>query len=278
MIDIGVYNELTILRSTSVGLYLGDEQGEDVLLPNKYCPEEYEVGDKIDVFVYLDYAERKVATNIDPKIKLHEFALLKTTSVENVGAFMDWGLEKELMVPFKEQRQNMEEGRWYVVYLDIDEKTDRLYATNKIEKRLQNENLTVEQGDEVDLLVYTKSDLGYSLIINNKHKGLVFDNEVFRELNIGDKLKGYVKEIREDNKIDVSLAPVGYANYNDVNANRILDKLHQNDGFIGINDKSSPHEIYDEFGISKKAFKKAVGALYKNRDISIEAKGIRLNK
>ena len=278
MIDIGVYNELTILRSTSVGLYLGDEQGEDVLLPNKYCPEEYEVGDKIDVFVYLDYAERKVATNIDPKIKLHEFALLKTTSVENVGAFMDWGLEKELMVPFKEQRQNMEEGRWYVVYLDIDEKTDRLYASNKIEKRLQNENLTVEQGDEVDLLVYTKSDLGYSLIINNKHKGLVFDNEVFRELNIGDKLKGYVKEIREDNKIDISLSPAGYANYNDVNANTILDKLHQNDGFIGINDKSSPHEIYDEFGISKKAFKKAVGALYKNRDISIEAKGIRLNK
>ncbi|MDG1841415.1 MAG: S1-like domain-containing RNA-binding protein [Crocinitomicaceae bacterium] len=278
MIDIGVYNELTILRSTSVGLYLGDEQGEDVLLPNKYCPEEYEVGDKIDVFVYLDYAERKVATNIDPKIKLHEFALLKTTSVENVGAFMDWGLEKELMVPFKEQRQNMEEGRWYVVYLDIDEKTDRLYASNKIEKRLQNEDLTVEQGDEVDLLVYTKSDLGYSLIINNKHKGLVFDNEVFKELNIGDKLKGYVKEIREDNKIDISLAPVGYANYNDVNANRILDKLNQNEGFIGINDKSSPHEIYDEFGISKKAFKKAAGALYKNRDISIEAKGIRLNK
>ena len=278
MIDIGVYNELTILRSTSVGLYLGDEQGEDVLLPNKYCPEEYEVGDKIDVFVYLDYAERKVATNIAPKIKLHEFALLKTTSVENVGAFMDWGLEKELMVPFKEQRQNMEQGRWYVVYLDIDEKTDRLYASNKIEKRLQNENLTVEQGDEVDLLVYTKSDLGYSLIINNKHKGLVFDNEVFKELNIGDKLKGYVKEIREDNKIDISLAPVGYSNYNDINANRILDKLNQNDGFIGINDKSSPHEIYDEFGISKKAFKKAAGALYKNRDISIEAKGIRLNK
>ena len=278
MIDIGVYNELTILRSTSVGLYLGDEQGEDVLLPNKYCPEEYEVGDKIDVFVYLDYAERKVATNIDPKIKLHEFALLKTTSVENVGAFMDWGLEKELMVPFKEQRQNMEEGRWYVVYLDIDEKTDRLYASNKIEKRLQNENLTVEQGDEVDLLVYTKSDLGYSLIINNKHKGLVFDNEVFKELNIGDKLKGYIKEIREDNKIDISLAPVGYSNYNDINANRVLDKLNQNDGFIGINDKSSPHEIYDEFGISKKAFKKAVGALYKNRDVSIESKGIRLNK
>ncbi len=278
MIEIGVNNELTILRSTSVGLYLGDEQGEDVLLPNKYCPEEYEIGDKIDVFVYLDYAERKVATNIIPKIKLHEFALLKTTSVENVGAFMDWGLEKELMVPFKEQRQNMEEGRWYVVYLDIDEKTDRLYATNKIEKRLQNEDLTVEQGDEIDLLVYTKSELGYSLIINNKHKGLVFDNEVFKELNIGDKLKGYVKEIREDNKIDVSLAPVGYSNYNDVNANMILDKLNQNEGFIGINDKSSPHEIYDEFGISKKAFKKAVGALYKNRDLLIESKGIRLNK
>lgn len=278
MIEIGVYNELTILRTTSVGLYLGDDEGEDVLLPNKYCPDQYEVGDKLDVFVYLDYAERKVATNIDPKIKLHEFALLKTTSVENVGAFMDWGLEKELMVPFKEQRQRMEEGRWYIVFLDIDEKTDRLYATNKIEKRLQNDDLSIEQGDEVDLLVYTKTDLGYSMIINNQHKGLVFDNEVFRELNIGDKLKGFVKEIREDNKIDLVLSAVGYSNYNDSNANMILDKLNQNDGYIGVNDKSAPHEIYDEFGISKKAFKKAVGALYKNRDVSIESKGIRLNK
>ena len=172
----------------------------------------------------------------------------------------------------------MEEGRWYVVFLDIDEKTDRLYATNKIEKRLQNDDLSIEQGDEVDLLVYTKTDLGYSMIINNKHKGLVFDNEVFRELNIGDKLKGFVKEIREDNKIDLVLSAIGYSNYNDSNANMILDKLIQNDGFIGINDKSAPHEIYYEFGISKKAFKKAVGALYKNRDVSIESKGIRLNK
>ncbi len=276
MIEIGKYNELKILRHTSVGLYLGDESGEDVLLPNKYCPENYKLEDMIKVFVYLDYAERKVATDIIPKIHLDEFALLKVTAVENVGAFLDWGLEKELMVPFKEQRQKMEVGRWYVVYLDIDEETDRLFASNRVEKYIQNEFLTVEEGDEVELLVLTKTDLGFSVIVNNDHKGLIFENEIFKEINIGDKLKGFVKKIREENKIDISLQAIGYDNFNDTNSKIIHDALVQNNGFLAITDKSSPEEIYLQFGISKKAFKKSIGALYKDRKITMEDNGIKL--
>lgn len=276
MIAIGKYNELTILRHTSVGLYLGDDEGEDVLLPNKYCPEEYTIGNKLTVFVYLDYLERKVATNLTPKINMHEFALLQVTAVANVGAFVDWGMEKNLMVPFKEQRQKMEEGKWYVVYLDLDEQTNRLYASNKIEKFLDNQELTVAEGDEVNLLVYKKTDIGYSVIVNHKHKGLVYHNQVFKELNIGDTLKGYLKTIRTDNKLDISLQPLGYTNFNSKNSNLIYNALLENNGFIPVTDKSAPDEIYSRFGISKKAFKKAVGDLYKQRKITIEPNGLQL--
>ena len=276
MIEIGLYSELTILRETSVGLFLGDESGEDVLLPNKYCPEKYEIGDKLEVFVYLDHEERKVATNITPKIQFNDFAMLQVTAVTAVGAFLDWGLEKELMVPFNEQRQEMEEGRWYLVYLAIDDKTNRLYASNKIDKRLQNEVLTVNEGDEVDLVVMQKTDLGYSVIVDNVHKGLVYENEVFKKLNVGDKLPGYVKKIREENKLDISLHPIGYQNFNDANSELIYKKLSENNGFLAVTDKSSPDEIYATFGISKKAFKKAVGGLFKQRKIVIEQDGIKL--
>ena len=276
MIEIGKYNELTILRHTSVGLYLGDEEGEDVLLPNKYCPEDYEIDDKIKVFVYLDYEERKDATNIIPKIHLHEFALLQVADVSAVGAFMDWGLEKDLMVPFKEQRAKMEESRWYVVYMDIDDETDRLYATNKIERRLQNHELSVEVGDKVDLLVYHRSEIGYSVIINGEHKGLVFESDVFKELNIGEKLKGFIKNIRDDNKIDVTLQAIGYDNFNDSNVDLIYNTLVENNGAIALTDKSSPEAISLQFGISKKAFKKALGSLYKQRKVTISKTGIKL--
>ena len=276
MIEIGKYSELTILRETSVGLYLGDESGEDVLLPNKYCPEKYNLDDKITVFVYLDYAERKIATNLTPKILLNEFALLRVTAIETVGAFMDWGLEKDLMVPFKEQRQRMGVDRWYIVYLDIDKATDRLFASNKIEKHLQNEELSVTEGDEVDVLVYHKTDLGFSVIVNNTHKGLIYSNEIFHELNIGDKLKGFVKNIREENKLDISLQPIGYLNYNDANTQLVYQNLIDADGHIDLTDKSSPEEIHAQFGMSKKAFKRALGALYKDRKIEIKPDGINL--
>lgn len=270
MIEIGKYNTLEILRHTSVGLYLGDENGEDVLLPNKYCPEEYEIGAKIEVFVYRDYAERKIATNIVPKIRLHEFAFLQVTAVSEVGAFLDWGLEKDLLVPFKEQRQKMEQDRWYVVYLDIDEKSYRLYASNKPDKFLSNDELTVEEEDVVSLLVMSRSDIGYTVIVNNKHKGLVFANEVFRTLNVGDRLTGYVKNIREDNKLDISLQPIGYQQFNDVNAGKLVTLLEANDGVLMLTDKSSPEEIYAIAGMSKKAFKKAIGALYKAGRVQLD--------
>ncbi|PLX00662.1 MAG: GntR family transcriptional regulator [Marinilabiliales bacterium] len=270
MIEIGKYNTLEILRHTSVGLYLGDESGEDVLLPNKYCPEEYEIGGKLEVFVYRDYAERKIATNIDPKIKLHEFAFLQVTAVSEVGAFLDWGLEKDLLVPFKEQRQKMEQGRWYVVYLNIDEKSYRLYASNKTDKFLSNDNLTIEEGDMVSLMALSRSEIGYNVIVNNKHKGLVFANEVFRTLNVGDRLTGYVKKIREDNKIDITLQPIGYEQFNDVNVNRLISLLETNNGVLLLSDKSSPDEIYAVAGMSKKAFKRAVGALYKAGRVVLE--------
>jgi len=277
VIPIGQQQDLTILRHTTVGLFLGDDVGEeDVLLPNKYCPENFEIGEKLNVFVYRDHEERIIATNLKPKILLHQFALLRVTAVSNIGAFMDWGLEKELLVPFREQRQKMEEGRWYIVYLDLDKKTDRLYATNKIEKRLKNESLTVKEGEAVDLIVMKKTDLGFSVIVNQQHEGLIFDSDIFTKLNIGDKIKGYVKHIRDDNKIDISLQPIGFENFNDPNCNLILNKLKLHKGFLPITDKSTPEEIYTQFGISKKAYKKAIGTLYKQRKIILQSDGIKL--
>lgn len=276
MISIGQYNELTILRETSVGIFLGDDEGNDVLLPNKYCPERFRIGTKLNVFVYRDFEERIVATNIHPGIMLHEFAFLKVAMVTDVGAFLDWGLEKDLMVPFKEQRQKMEQGRWYVVYLDIDEESDRLFASNKIEKYLNNDVMGLTAGEEVDVLVYHKSDLGYNVIVNNRYKGLVFENEVFKQLNIGQRTTGFVKKIREDNKLDISLQAIGYKQYNDKNTEHLLNVLTENKGFLKLNDKSSPEEVYRLLGMSKKAFKKSLGALYKDRKVSIGDNGVSL--
>jgi len=275
LIEIGKYNDLEILRETSVGLYLGEPDGEDVLLPNKYCPEQYEVGQSLRVFVYPDNEGRKIATTLIPKVLVNEFAFLQVKAVEKVGAFLDWGLDKDLLVPFREQRQRMEKGRWYIVYMYIDEKTDRLVATNKIEQRLDNTALEVSEGDEVELLVMQKTDLGYSAIIENRYKGLIYENEIFRELNIGEQVTGYIKSIRDDNKIDLSLQPQGYKQARDPHTELILRKLMENGGSLPYHDKSPPEEIYEGLGISKKAFKRAVGALYKERKIEISGKGIR---
>ena len=275
MIDQGKEIELNIAKRATFGLFLADESGEEVLLPNKYCSEDMKPGDKVRVFVYKDSEGKKVATTLTPFILLNEFALLKVTAVTGVGAFLDWGLEKELMVPFREQKQKMEVGRWYIVYLDLDLKSDRLYASNRVERFIQNEELSVKEGEEVDLLVLHKTDLGYSVIINHAHKGLIFDNEIFREIRVGDRLRGYVKHIREDKKIDVSLQPIGFRNFNDANSELIYKKLEENDGFLACTDKSSPEEIYSQFGISKKAFKKSLGALYRKKLIEIRPDGIK---
>lgn len=273
--QIGQYHTLTIDRETSVGIYLTDEEGRDVLLPNKYCPESYSIGDLLKVFVYLDNQERIVATTLEPKIQMHTFALLRCADSTEFGAFMDWGLEKHLLVPFSDQKQTIVAGKWYIVYLDIDEETNRLYGSQRIEKHLQNFNLSIAVGDEVDLMVYRETDIGFAVIINNKHKGLVFKNEVFQPIHMGDKMRGYVKKIGDENKIDISLQPIGYKNFNSKNSEAIYEILRLNNGWMAINDKSAPEIIYNRFGISKKAFKKAIGDLYKQRLITIEKDGIR---
>ena len=276
MIEQGKEIELKIAKRSTFGLFLRDESGEEVLLPNKYCSEKMTPGDPVKVFVYRDSEGKKTATTLTPKILLHEFALLQVSAVTGVGAFLDWGLEKELMVPFREQKQNMEVSRWYIVYLDLDKKSDRLYASNRVERFLQNDQITVNEGEEVSLVVLQKTDLGYSVIINHTHKGLLFDNEIFREIRVGDRLPGYVKKIREDRKIDISLQALGFRNFNDSNSELIYLKLKENKGFLALSDKSTPEEIYAQLGISKKAFKKSLGALYKKRLVEIQAEGIKL--
>lgn len=274
MIKVGQDNCLKILRETSVGLYLGDEEGEDILLPNKYVPENFEIDQEIEVFVYRDYADRKIATTLVPKIKLHQFAFLKVAAVSKVGAFMDWGLEKDLLVPFTEQRQRMQEDRWYVVYLDLEEETDRLFASNKLDKYIKNDELDIAVNDEVDLIIRAETKLGYNAIINHKFQGLIFDSDIYQDLRVGEEMKGYIKNIRPDNKIDISLQPLGYQKSFDVNSDRIMEILEENGGFMPYNDKSDPDDIADEFGMSKKAFKKAIGGLYKSKLIQIEERGI----
>lgn len=275
MIAVGEYNELKILEQNSLGLFLEDTEGEKILLPTKECPKNFNIGDSIAVFIYSDKTDNKICTTLAPKIQLHEFALLKVTDMTPVGAFLDWGLATNLLVPFKEQQKDMVIGKWYLVYLDIDEK-DRLFASTQIEKQLQNIHITVKEGDQVDVMIYRPSDLGYNVIVNYEHLGLIFENEIFTDLNIGDKRKGYVKKIRDDNKLDITLQPTGFRNVIDPNSELIIKFLKDNNGYLPITDKSAPDEIYELFGISKKAFKRSVGALYKQRKIIIESDGIKL--
>ena len=254
---------------------MGDDEGNDVLLPNKYVPEEFEIGDYLDVFCYLDHEERIVATTLVPFVTVDQFQLLQVAEVNEYGAFMDWGLEKHLLVPFREQRNKMQEGQWYVVYCYLDEKTDRLVASNKLDRFLSNDDLTVKAWDEVDLVVTRLTDLGWEVIINHRHKGLVYANEVFKKVAIGDKLKGYIKTIRDDNKLDVSLQPIGYKSLEPA-ANLIYDKLVSNGGVLNLHDKSDPEDIKRMLQMSKKTFKKGIGALYKERKIEIKPDSIKL--
>ncbi|UNZ00490.1 S1-like domain-containing RNA-binding protein [Zhouia spongiae] len=277
MIKIGEYNTLEILRLTSVGLFLGDEEGNDILLPNKYVPETYELGNKLTVFCYLDHDERPVASSLTPKITLNDFGLLQAVEVNEIGAFLDWGLEKHLFVPYREQARKMETGKWYLVYLYMDDETDRLVASSKTNNFISNEELTVNRFDEVDLIVSRHTEMGAEVIINQKHKGLVYENEIFTELHLGDRLKGVIKKVREDNKIDVSLQQIGYKNI-EPTAERILHELERNNGFLGLHDKSDADLVREMLGMSKKSFKKAVGSLYKQKLILIKDDGIYLKK
>jgi predicted RNA-binding protein (virulence factor B family) len=279
MINIGKYNTLTILRDTKVGLFLGNgNEAEDILLPNKYVPNNFEIGDELTVFVYLDHEERPVATTLEPYILLNEFALLRVNYVNQIGAFMDWGMEKDILVPFKEQARPMEKGKRYLVYLYMDEKTNRLVASSKTNQFLNNDNLTVEKFEEVDLIVSHITEIGINVIINEQHKGLLYKDEVYNDaIRTGDRMRGYIKNIRPDNKIDVSLQKQGYENV-EPNAEKILEELKASRGFLRLNDNSHPEDIKTVLKMSKKTFKKAIGALYKEHLIEIKDDGIYLIK
>lgn len=276
MIEIGKHNTLKIVRDTQVGLYLSDGK-EDILLPNKYVPREFEVGDELIVFVYLDHEERPVATTLEPYIYLNEFALLRVNYTNKFGAFLDWGLEKDLFVPFREQARPMEKGKRYLVYMYLDEKSNRLAGTSKINQFLSNEELTVEQGEEVDLIISHITDMGINVIINEQHKGLMYKDEVYEDLRTGDRMKGYIKHIRPDHKIDVSLQKAGFEGIEPY-AEKILDELRASRGFLRLNDDSHPEDIKTVLKMSKKTFKKAIGTLYKQKLIEIKDDGIYLVK
>jgi predicted RNA-binding protein (virulence factor B family) len=274
---IGEFNDLRIMRDTSVGLYLSDEDGEEVLLPNKYVPENVKPDQIIRVFIYKDSEDRLIATTLDPYIILHEFASLKVVDVTDYGAFLDWGLEKDLLVPFREQKMKMEVGRYYTVFLYLDEQTGRLAATAKIDKFLETEDISVMPGDEVEILVTHYSDLGANVIINNLHKGLIYNADLYRELEPGERTIAYIKNVKEDKKIDVMLQRPGFERVEE-SSDIILNVLNDSNGFLPLSDKSSPDEIVRVLQMSKKTFKKAIGILYKQRLIKIEENGIYLVK
>ena len=273
MIQIGEYNTLTILRDTEPGLFLGDNEENEILLPNRYVPETFKIGDQIEVFTYLDNEERPVAITDKPYIKRNDFALLRCNQVTKFGAFLDWGLVKELFCPFKEQAFKMKAGGWYLVHCYLDEESERLVASSKTNRFLDNKELTVEQYEEVDLIVSHPSDIGMNVIVNNCHLGLVFKDEIYKDISVGDRLKGIVKKIRSGNKLDISLSQIGYRNI-EPNAQFVLTELQDNNGFLPLNDKSSPEDIKDAMQMSKKSFKKAIGSLYKERQIEIKEDGI----
>ncbi|MEC4117018.1 S1-like domain-containing RNA-binding protein [Myroides phaeus] len=272
MIKIGDDNTLKITRETSVGLYLTDGE-KDVLLPNKYVLKKYEIGDELIVFVYLDQEERPVATTLEPYIYLNEFALLKVNYINDFGAFMDMGLEKDLFVPFREQARPMKEGNRYLIYMYLDEKTNRLVGSSKLRQFVDNKEITVQEGEEVELVVSHITDLGINVIINEKHAGLMYKNEVFEEMRTGDRIIGYIKSIRPDGKIDVTRTKVGFEGVLD-SATQILKELESNNGFLGLTDASHPEDIKTVLNMSKKTFKKAVGTLYKQQQIEIKENGI----
>lgn len=275
MINLGEYNTLEILRDTEPGLFLGDGADGDILLPNRYVPEVFEIGDKIEVFAYLDNLERPVATTDQPYIKKGDFALLRCNQVTDFGAFLDWGLVKELFCPFREQAFKMKPGGWYLVHCYLDDESQRLVASSKTNRFLDNKELTVAQFDEIDLIVSHPSELGMNVIVNKMHLGLIFRDNIYKDLSVGDRLKGAVKKVRNDNKLDIILNQIGYRNI-EPNAEHILNELHDNSGFLPLNDKSDPQKIKEMMQMSKKSFKKAIGSLYKERQIEMKADGIYL--
>ncbi len=275
MVEIGKINTLNINRETENGVYLDGQELGEILMPQKFVtPEDKEAG-QATVFIYTDSEDRLVATTETPIAMAGEFAMLKVVATTKFGAFMDWGLPKDLLVPFGEQKAPMEEGRSYLVFISLDVQTNRIIGSAKLDKHLDNTPPEYEVGDEVDLIITDETELGYKAIVNKEHWGMLYKNQVYKPLSKGQKIKGYINKIREDEKIDLLLEKPGYEKV-DAISEKILNELKENRGFMAVSDKSSPEMIKAMFGISKKNFKKAIGGLYRKRLISFESDGIRL--
>lgn len=276
MLRLGDYNTLRIVKSVDFGLYLdGGEEGE-ILLPQRYVTKDMHIGDEIEVFIYLDQEERPVATTEHPIAKVGEFASLEVAWVNQYGAFLKWGLMKDLFCPFREQKKRMEQGQRHIIYIKVDKDSYRLMATAKVEKYLEPAP-AMKHGDPADILVWQKTDLGFKCIVNNRYQGQIYDNQIFQSLHSGDRLSGFIDHVRQDGKIDLTIQPSGRQHTLHF-AEVLLRYLYENDGYCNLGDKSPAELIYDRFQVSKKAYKKAIGDLYRRRLITITDDGIRLVK
>ncbi len=277
MIQLGKYNKLKVVKSLDFGVYLdGDEEFEEILLPKRYVPKGLRVGQDIEVFVYMDSEDRVIATTEQPKAVVGDFAFLKVVSVNDFGAFLDWGLPKDLLIPISEQNRKLKVGDSCVVKVFLHFETNRIAASQKLDKFLNNSPEGYREGEEVSLLILHKMELGYPAVINDTHLGLIFENDVFERLSEGDRKKGFIKEVREDGKINLALTRPGYEKVDGISKD-ILDQLKAEGGFLDLTDKTSSDVIHSRLKMSKKTFKKAIGTLYKQRLILIEENGIRLN-
>ena len=263
-IKLGEMNLLKVVKTVDFGVYLdGGEQAGEILLPTRYVPEGCQPGDELNVFLYLDQEERLIATTLVPKAKVGDFAYLKVTWINQYGAFLDWGLMKDLFVPFREQKMRMQQDNSYIVYVHIDEESYRIVGSAKIDKFIKQPLAnTYSTGDEVNLLIAQKTDLGFKAIVDNQFMGLLYDNEVFRPLHTGDKLKGFIKQMRPDGKIDLILQKGNSADKVADFSEQLLNYLKEHDGHTDLNDKSDSKLIYETFGVSKKVFKKNEGKIF----------------
>ena len=274
-IKLGEYNRLTIVKAVDFGLYLdGGDEGE-ILLPSRYVPKDCRIGDELDVFIYLDNEERIVATTQKPLAKVGDFAYLEVSWVNEYGAFLHWGPLKDLFCPFREQKMRMEIGESYIVFVYIDRESYRIAASAKIEHYLQKDTPPYTVGTETDLLIWQKTNLGFKVIIDNRYQGLVYEDQIFKRIHTGDRMKGYISRVREYGKLDVTLQPLGYQQARAF-SDTLLQYLKNNGGFCDLGDKRDAEDIKRRFQVSKKTFKKAVGDLYKRCLIVLDEQGIRL--
>ncbi|NMH63737.1 CvfB family protein [Shewanella salipaludis] len=277
MIQIGRICKLEVVKQVSFGVYLNAQELGQVLLPNKVTPKDCQVGDWLEVFLYLDSEDMVIATTRRPLAQVGEFAYLKAVATGPYGAFLDWGLDKDLLLPFGEQHKTIEEGRSYLVYVHANRADERIVASAKLDKFLDKTAPDYDVGQQVELIIGGTTDLGYKAIVNQQHWGVIYQNQVFQKLRFGQKLKGFIKQVRADGKIDLTLQQGGKEEL-DQHARRILSKLKQAGGFLPLTDKTDAGIIYEQLGMSKKAFKKSIGGLFKAGQLSIDSDGLRLTE